>query len=812
MPEKKDGTARSLTVGLAVVVALLALRPVSDTDTWTHLCLGRMIWEGGGLPHKEAHVFAAVQRPFFYTSWLHGVLLYGAHALAGYGGLVALRIGVLVLAFVLLARFAKGNAREPYLGVLLVTAAAVLMRGRFVDRPDVVLFCLLAFSLWSLDAYLREGRRWAYALPAVHLLWANLHSSVLLAFVVYAALLGGAVLQRWLGTKGQHFCDTPPLHRLRTGFLLLAASSVAVLINPNGYHQLFYGSSLIGQRIYREQIGELLETTWQRATLPYILVALLALLATAAILHAWRARASQPETAWPALAPLLLTVPFAYAALDTLRFVYLLVFVGAAVAARLASYLAEATAVRLPRHLLAATAAVGLAVAVPVALASAPSRWTGPKELGAGADLSQVPAGASAYLDDRGIAGRVYTSFEFGGYIAWKGYPGRTVFVDSRGAIAEDLLEKMQVATTSPEVFEQLRKRFGFEVAVLPYPRGASELPDTNRDLALASPGWQLVHWDDTALVYLYTAGQHHELAARDAYLHVRPANGLAHIEVLARGDNELQEAVKAELIRNVQQTGSLRGSALLGEFLSIVGDLEAARAFLAPAIRSCEPRCPELLSSAYLSFLGRARETGASAYLKSMEPALQSPRAALRAAQAELNAGDPAAARELLETLRTKTPGDATVDQLLIRAYRQLGLDDKASEIERQSAKTAVADSARRLFEAGVAAYTAGRRKEAITAFTQSLAQNPNNPAAHTNLGFLFYDLGNLDAAASHHTQALKQDPNSANAYYGLALIYSDTKQTQLARKSWEAYLRLEPEGYFARRARAELERLAHE
>ena len=45
-------------------------------------------------------------------------------------------------------------------------------------------------------------------------------------------------------------------------------------------------------------------------------------------------------------------------------------------------------------------------------------------------------------MDRRNITGRVFNLFQWGGYITWRDFPKRTVFVDPRGYIPTDLLEK----------------------------------------------------------------------------------------------------------------------------------------------------------------------------------------------------------------------------------------------------------------------------------------------------------------------------------------------------------------------------------
>jgi hypothetical protein len=105
-------------------------------------------------------------------------VLYLLFRAVGLAGVVLLNAATIALAFWVLFKDAT-LPREPASDRALraVIAAAVLLgclpmvRHRFIERPDIVLMVFLAFTVYALNAYLLEGRRLIFALPAVHLLW-----------------------------------------------------------------------------------------------------------------------------------------------------------------------------------------------------------------------------------------------------------------------------------------------------------------------------------------------------------------------------------------------------------------------------------------------------------------------------------------------------------------------------------------------------------------------------------------------------------------------------------------------------------------
>ena len=63
------------------------------------------------------------------------------------------------------------------------------------------------------------------------------------------------------------------------------------------------------------------------------------------------------------------------------------------------------------------------------------------------------------------------------------------------------------------------------------------------------------------------------------------------------------------------------------------------------------------------------------------------------------------------------------------------------------------------------------------------------------------------MDKAYKYQRAAVEIDPNYANAHYGLALIYKKWGDGAAAKRHWREYLRIEPTGYYSRKAKSEIE-----
>jgi tetratricopeptide (TPR) repeat protein len=80
----------------------------------------------------------------------------------------------------------------------------------------------------------------------------------------------------------------------------------------------------------------------------------------------------------------------------------------------------------------------------------------------------------------------------------------------------------------------------------------------------------------------------------------------------------------------------------------------------------------------------------------------------------------------------------------------------------------------------------------------------------AYSNLGRVYYNSGLLKQAYEYQQRALEIDPNYAMAYYWLGHIYRTSGNAAMARKCFEEYRRIEPNGYLSRKAKQFIQELS--
>jgi tetratricopeptide (TPR) repeat protein len=794
---------RLLGAAFLVSVLLLAVCKVEDTDTFYHLALGRLFWALKGFPASEPFAWGPVAAGrFHHPSWLFSLGAYGAWGLGGWSGLVLAKASVVATGFLFLlldATRLRGR-RTVAVAACVLTVAALLARYRFVERPDVVAFAILAFTTWALARHVAAGRgsRAVWLLPFTTLLWANVQTSVVLLPVPFVAVAAGAVAQRWMHRRGLSEADGPDLSRLKVLGIVLGLCLVAAVVSPSRGMQLVLGGQVLGGGWFRQEVAELAAPTWRRQPAAFAV--------PLAVLAAFALNRRRLEAA-----DLLLVLPFWALNFSAQRFLTFSLCVSAPVLARnLSGFLGSvelrpSSRTRMER--LAWWGAFAVVVAAPVAaIARVPGLSPREKFFGLGADFSQVPDGGLRYLEGIGFRGRVYNPFHFGGYVEWRDFPRMQPIADGRIGLPPDLLESQVTFRGVASVVDALHARFGFEAAVLDYPRlptGASDAAG-GLDLGLVHPGWALVYWDDVCLVYLRRDGPYASAVTRDGYRAARPVNDAGG---LSSRDPALLER---ELLRAARESGASRAWSLLGALYNETGrPVEALEAFsrVRDQVTVDFPGV-ELGTGIALESLGRlpeAREAYRAAVRRSPDAA-----AWFRLGGVARRLGSRSEAIEAYGKAIEARPGLLSAYGPLAELHRADGKPERARAVDERLRSEVPRLQGEGHFQAGVAAYLARRPEEARREFQLSLRVNPASASAASNLGFVELDGGNAQEAIRWQLRALDLDPGLANAHYGLALAYRLLGSGAMERRHFEEYLRLEPTGHYARMAREALRALA--
>ena len=513
---------RAVFAVLAVVTVVMFVTHLGAYDLWWHLKAGESIVRTGAVPHQDPFSFTAAGRPWTYHSWFSGVVLYLVFSAYGVPGLIMLRAVLIAGSLLLSWSAARRRGVGAGLAAVLVLAACQQLQPRALTRPYVfsfvffVVFYIVLQRMFrdvgpqaepedsppGVRAYLWGGKGRLLLLPALTLPWANLHGGFLVGVLLIGAFGAAELIELLARSRGKALPTTllaaPSGARFRAlliaGLLCLAAS----LVTPYGAGTLLYPFRLFTQVKLTAQVQE-----WRPTPLSsdyvvfWALAALAALVLARAGLALRRRGGSSGGGVGRFCADALLLVGFGALAVHSVRHVSWFVLLVAPVlgyrltAARTAAPQPEGrdlTGARRERVYVLAAGALAVVLCL--------RQFCGGVNVGFGVARENLPVGACDYLaEQKGLPDRFFNVYEWGGYLIWRFWPQRQVFIDGRCLVYGDRIigEAMTVAR-GREGWQGILEHYGVEGIIIRYrARDSSHFFRSGR--------WHCIYWDDTAVI-----------------------------------------------------------------------------------------------------------------------------------------------------------------------------------------------------------------------------------------------------------------------------------------------------------------------
>src|SRR5438132_3656682 len=235
------------TIAIFLTMLIAAIQPVTAPDFWWHVTTGNWILGHHTVPHQDLYTFTVHDHRWITHEWLSEVILALLYA-AGRLPLVSLTLGAVTAAgflFVYLAIDRRVNFVIAGLALALGVAAANPI-GR--PRIQMITFALSALTYLWVKRFCEGKSRALYFLPAVMLVWVNLHAGFVLGYGILGIALLVEALRYLMRRPG-----AMTLPRLRAMTIILGASIGVAILNPNGWDIYLYpiqtGGSAEQQRL-----------------------------------------------------------------------------------------------------------------------------------------------------------------------------------------------------------------------------------------------------------------------------------------------------------------------------------------------------------------------------------------------------------------------------------------------------------------------------------------------------------------------------------------------------------------------------------
>lgn len=481
-------------VALAAIAAFVCLHPEGTSDLFWQLKTGELILRHRALLDADPFSFTALGAPWFNHEWLPEVLFFLVWRARGFAGLSLFSWGVgLALAAIFFAVAARLSSSRPI--ALALTLLLFLLGAPRLQllRPDFLSFLFFAFLLFILTAE-GERRRWRlFLIPPLIALWANVHASVIGAPVVVLAFLAVQMLSRKRREEGR----LPPSP---DGTLLLAfLSFLAPMLNPHGWRIYTFPFEHLGQRFSISVTSDWAGLSWFSPQMDVAAWGLVAMSAACALLIVARRRQIPVALAITAAG---CTIP----AFLMMRFIpYALVAQGLLLARLLRMELDAKRSFIL-------SAAVGitaiiLALALPgpvlsVRTAGGKSAVLFGRPMGAGFDAREFPVEAVDFLEKMALGGKFFNDMSWGGYLIWRTWPERRVFIDTRTPVYGDaFVKEYSDALFDAAAFERLARRH--DIRFVLYDRRDLQAPGGPLRFLINHPSWLPMFRSGNAVIFV---------------------------------------------------------------------------------------------------------------------------------------------------------------------------------------------------------------------------------------------------------------------------------------------------------------------
>ena len=234
-----------------LLIFIMAVRMPMDSDMWWHLRAGEETLSSGEVYQVDTFSSTRSGERWINHSWLSQVMM---ALMVRIGGRPALSIWVASCAVLSMGLVYLLMSGHPLLRSAVLILAAMVSSVVWSPRPQIMSLVFLALISWLVQSYL-DKPRWGYlvAVPAVFVLWGNLHGGYVLGLIYLGAVICGGFLDRIMLEKR---ADSTPWKNLGYLAAVMLLGFLFVLLNPNGIDMWKIPFNTIGVETLQNLINE----------------------------------------------------------------------------------------------------------------------------------------------------------------------------------------------------------------------------------------------------------------------------------------------------------------------------------------------------------------------------------------------------------------------------------------------------------------------------------------------------------------------------------------------------------------------------
>jgi hypothetical protein len=490
----------------AMTGGALAPRLLGDASIGWHIRNGDLMISSRTVTRTDPFSVTMSGQPWYAWEWLYDLAIAGIHHWLGLNGVVLFTAFVIAATFALTLRLCLRRGADPAVTVALLALSLGASMIHLLARPHVLswLFTVIWFQL--LDSSESDGQvsnRRLWWLPALMLLWVNLHGGFVVGFALLGIYLVSNAFQ-YFRCRQDEMRDVISL-RLRQLGAVTTLSLIASLVNPYGYRLHVHVYRYLSSRWLMNHIDEFLSPDFHGVAQQCFVVILLITIVALAVGKK------------PSLVHMLVLLFATYSGLYASRSLpvsslLITLVVAPLLTQAIAKGSSDASLARAFRTFLSQWQSFGsrmrsmdlnlrghawpLAAAMLAVLLCVHQATTGGHSwMDSHFDAARFPVGATDFIAQHDIREPIFAPDSWGGYLIYRLYPQSKVFVDDRHDLygEEFLKDYLKAIRLTPDWDSFLNAR---RVNLVLVPKDSSLA-----NMLEQTAQWDVIYGDGTAVL-----------------------------------------------------------------------------------------------------------------------------------------------------------------------------------------------------------------------------------------------------------------------------------------------------------------------
>jgi hypothetical protein len=420
---------------------------LGDPDTLWHIRTGQWILDHAQVPTVDFYSYTAAGKRWISTEWLAEIFIALSFKIGEWRGVAILSTLACAAIIAIICFYLVQNLRFSIaIGYTALTALAIT--PHFLARPH--LFAYIVASIWViklLESYDRgEFRPSIPSFCVLMVLWANLHPSFTFGLALLYVFAGYAFCEKLLRRD---------YLRCKDDLFAVIAVSLCALLTPYGIFSALLTLQTMNMKYALQHIAEWHSPDFQQSRIQLFLIVGLLMAVTGLGVRLRGPRLivygmllilclsyARGLTMFYLLTPIILAKPIAECA----SWCQAAQHIGVETSQTAGSWRAANTSDPVLLYLQKRSKIIP-AIVLAVATLATTASW---RQIGIGPPESVAPKAALDFVTSAGITGNVFNSYNFGGYLIFKGIP---TFIDGRAPpYTDDFLKEYSDAVTLADI------------------------------------------------------------------------------------------------------------------------------------------------------------------------------------------------------------------------------------------------------------------------------------------------------------------------------------------------------------------------